>query len=464
MMAVDNEALESDSLWTRVRYIIMYYALYLTGVFTLLVIIAEPFAMTTYFSDNSLLPGLANREFSLVTEAEYYLKSLEKIVKQQSSSDDLAFATRPQLISFIANELDNFGLEVHQQAFSYNTVENQQLNGTNIYSIIRGERSTSSESIALCAPLKKDLKGNTLPSIALALSLAKYFSGKSYWAKDVIILFVDRAEFGVSAWLDSYYDIRLRTDMKRVSANKETIYYDSLPERSGPMQAAIVVESMSSQFSRINIKLQGAYGQLPNLDLFNLVVEMSARESITPYFHDKSLPYGIDSDLELYKHNFETSLSFIKNQASMMADGLHGHFLRYSIQSLTIEAPKYEKSDGNVFLASLLNLGRLVEGVFRSLNNLTERFNRSYYFYILISLRRFTSIGYYMIGFALIVSPLLLKAYRIHQKQSKLGKLFIGYRGVLLLVSALSLSFISTFNISSALVASIPIVPILILI
>lgn len=454
-------------LWTTIKWLLVYFTLYLAGIAAFLIIIAEPFTMSTYFSDNSLLPGLVNREFSLSTEAEYYMRILDKLTSVSTSDKEgphlqNSLATLPAVTNFIKNELDNFGLEVYEQNFNYMS-DNRQFNGTNMYSIIRGERSTSSESITLCAPFRKGLNSNTMASVSLTMAIAKYFSSRSYWAKDVIILFIDRDEHGLSAWLDSYYDVRLRQDIKRFDHSKDGLYYDSLTERGGPMQAAIVLELTGGQFTRVNLKIQGMYGQLPNLDLFNLVVELSARESVTPYFHNKSMPFGISDKLELYKHHLETVASFMRTQATMQSDGLHGLFLRYAIQSLTIEGPEHKKSERHVIAVSLLNIGRLIEGVFRSLNNLTERFNRSYYFYILLSMRRFTSIGYYSIAFGLLVAPLILKAYNIHQHKARMN-LFIGLRGIILLTTALILSVLSTFNISTALIVSVAIVPILLII
>lgn len=454
-----------DNLWKHNSWksLSLYFTIYVAGISTFLLIIADPFTMTTYFSDNSLLPGLVNREFSLATEAEYYLKNLEKF-SGSAKDGQFSLATSPAIVRFIKNELDNFGLEVYEQNFSYNS--DVQFNGTNIYSIVRGERSTSSESIVLCAPYKVTKDNlNSLSSVALSLALAKYFSTKGYWAKDVIVLFVDHDHYGASAWVDSYYDVRFRQDLKRMSSNKDTIYYDSLPDRSGPMQAAIILELYGREFTRINVKIQGMYGQLPNLDLFNLAIELAARESVTPYFHDKSMPFDL-SIQDLYKHHFETAFSFMKTQASMQSDGLHGLFLRYAVQSLTLEGPRYEgtsKFKTHIMTASLLNVGRLVEGIFRSLNNLTERFNRSYYFYIILSLRRFTSIGFYMIAFGLIILPLLLKTLLIYQERKNLNK-FIGKRALVLIASALILSLVSTINISSAIFSSVIMVPFLILI
>lgn len=439
------------------KYGALYLGIYISGIITFLLIIADPFTMSTYFSDNSLLPGLVNREFSLLTESEYYLRDLEKLVESRDNSHPTSLSTQPNVVNFIKRELDNFGLDPYEQNFSFKD-QNSQYNGTNLYSIIRGERSTSSESIVLCAPFRKNDRSDTLAGVALTLSLANYFSSKSYWAKDVIIVFIDHDNFGLAAWLDSYYDVDLRTSLK---GTRRDLYYESLPERSGPMQAAIVVELSGREFSKVNIKIQGNYGQLPNLDLFNLVIELSARESVTPYFHDKSLPFDLSTE-DLYRHHLETALSFMKTQATMHADGLHGQFLKYSVQSLTLEAPSIDPSDKNKNLikASLLNVGRLIEGVFRSLNNLTERFNRSYYFYIILSLRRFTSIGYYMIAFGLTIVPVLLKAYLIHQERCA-HKKSISIRTIILLAASLILSLISTFNISLAMMTSVATVPIL---
>lgn len=198
------------------------------------------------------------------------------------------------------------------------------------------------------------------------------------------------------------------------------------------------------------------------MDLFNLAVELAARESVTPYFYGKSLPFAQTNE-ELYYHHMETAIAFMKNQATMKTDGLHGLFLKYGVQSLTLECSQLSTSSGKShILGSLLNAGRMVEGIMRSLNNLTERFNRSYYFYIIVSLRRFTSIGYYMIPFALITAPLLIRTLFIYLNMK--DNTFIGVRAIILLTVALVLSLLSCINISAALIKSIVVVPFLFII
>lgn len=52
---------------------------------------------------------------------------------------------------------------------------------------------------------------------------------------------------------------------------------------------------------------------------------------------------------------------------------------------------------------------RLLEGMYRKLNNLLERLHQSYFFYLLPSLSHFVSIGYYMPAFGLLTVILLLR-------------------------------------------------------
>ena len=53
-----------------------------------------------------------------------------------------------------------------------------------------------------------------------------------------------------------------------------------LEGRSGAIQAAINVELSSDVVSRINLKLEGLNGQLPNLDLVNTIVRLCRKEHI----------------------------------------------------------------------------------------------------------------------------------------------------------------------------------------
>ena len=54
--------------------------------------------------------------------------------------------------------------------------------------------------------------------------------------------------------------------------------------------------------------------------------------------------------------------------------------------------------------------GRVVEGVFRSLNNLLEHLHQSFFFYLLMQTNRFVSIGSYLPS-AMIIAAITIRDY-----------------------------------------------------
>lgn len=179
-----------------------------------------------------------------------------------------------------------------------------------MYSIFRASRAPSSEAIVLSAPFRSEDSphGSTLAGVALMISLAKYFSSKNYWAKDIIFLVADHEMVGIQAWLNAYHDMD-PTDV---------LNHGSLESISGAIQGAVNLEIHSSKMSRLDIKIEGLNGQLPNLDLFNVAVELATRESVTPTFHGMSHPYS-GQPFEVWKEyatsvgmNIIFLLSFLK--------------------------------------------------------------------------------------------------------------------------------------------------------
>lgn len=63
---------------------------------------------------------------------------------------------------------------------------------------------------------------------------------------------------------------------------------------------------------------------------------------------------------------------------------------RFGIEAITLEG--FQKS-GKETEANFYQVGRVVESIVRSLNNLLERFHQSYFFYLLPSTDRYISIG-----------------------------------------------------------------------
>ena len=66
----------------------------------------------TYFSDNALLPGLVQREFTLSQFADQTLEALNK-VSEQLPEDEIPY-------SWLSSELRQLGLEVYSHNFTLN--------------------------------------------------------------------------------------------------------------------------------------------------------------------------------------------------------------------------------------------------------------------------------------------------------------------------------------------------------
>ena len=103
----------------------------------------------------------------------------------------------------------------------------------------------------------------------------------------------------------------------------------------------------------------------------------------------------------------------MKQAAGGVPTGNHGLFHRFGIEAVTIESVhkftrKTRRRDYNLFTA-----GRILEGIYRSLNNLLERFHQSFFFYLLPSTSRYVSIGMYMPAFGFLAGGMLLLALKL---------------------------------------------------
>ena len=57
--------------------------------------------------------------------------------------------------------------------------------------------------------------------------------------------------------------------------------------RSGPIQAALNLEIPEGKIKYFNVKMEGLNGQLPNLDLVNLVVRLCKKHNIDVGLHNR---------------------------------------------------------------------------------------------------------------------------------------------------------------------------------
>ena len=209
--------------------------------------------------------------------------------------------------------------------------------------------------------------------VALALALAKYFKRWSLWSKDIIILITGDSRAGPQAWVDAYHD------------EHTPPFVAPLALKSGALQGVVVVDNaLDHRFESLHIVYDGINGQLPNLDLFNTAVSIASGQ------------LGIGVSLQrMWKHNdsyqerLQTMLRGMVSQGLGYSSGPHSSFVPYHVDAITLQAV----GDG---WQDEMAMGRCVESIFRSLNNLLEHFHQSFFFYLLMQADRFVSIGTYL--------------------------------------------------------------------
>lgn len=197
-------------------------------------------------------------------------------------------------------------------------------------------------------------------------------TGWSLWSKDIIFLITPDSKTGTQAWIDAYHDMHPPS-------------VQPLPLKSGALQGALVVEyPFDHHFDSLHIVYDGVNGQLPNLDLFNTAVAIANGQM------------NIGADLqEMWDHNdsyearLETILRGMVKQGFGYATGAHSSFMPYHVDAITLQT----KGEG---WQDEMALGRTVESLCRSLNNLLEHLHQSFFFYLLMQSKRFVSIGTYL--------------------------------------------------------------------
>lgn len=95
---------------------------------------------------------------------------------------------------------------------------------------------------------------------------------KSYWARDIIFLFVDGRDPKVAtlAWLQAYNGV----DTGRY------LWAEPLPAHSGTIMGGMVLDLSIPQFTHLQLQYIGVNGLLPNLDVFNLFVRLCEKHDV----------------------------------------------------------------------------------------------------------------------------------------------------------------------------------------
>lgn len=228
-------------------------------------------------------------------------------------------------------------------------------------------------------------------------------SEQKYWAKDIIFLVTDQEQLGMQAWLEAYHTSDILDE-------NEVLKSGNLDARAGSIQAAINLELQSFDLNYIDVKIEGLNGQLPNLDLVNLVQRISVKEGFISG-HRQATNSKRSGAKSTWEDNFRHMVSMLLAQSTGVPNGNHGLFYQYGIEAVTLEGHRREQTNHQRRANGAASILRLIEGITRSVNNLLERFHQSFFFYLLVASDRFVSIGDYMPGLGLMVAAVLIKAF-----------------------------------------------------
>ncbi|PGH26618.1 hypothetical protein AJ80_01747 [Polytolypa hystricis UAMH7299] len=357
--------------------------LVIVGVIWVLVLPLNEYSRRTYISENALLPGQVHT---------YFAGSEQHVFRAYRRELD---TVKEEGYDVISNKLQSIfresGLKVATQDYEYKSAGNVYA-GQNVYSVIQAPRGDGTEAIVLAAAWKTIDGELNLHGVALALTLARYFKRWSLWSKDIIFLITPDSKSGAQAWVDAYHDMHPPS-------------VQPLPLKSGALQGALVFEyPFDHRFETLHIVYDGVNGQLPNLDLFNTAVSIATGQMAVPAGLQQMLRHD-----DSYKKRLETMLRGMAKQGLGYAAGVHSSFIPYHVDAITMQAVGEGWQDE-------MALGRIVEGLVRSLNNLLEHFHQSFFFYLLMQTHRFVSIGTYLPSAMLIAGNFTIMAVALWMK------------------------------------------------
>ncbi|KAL3376553.1 hypothetical protein AABB24_003140 [Solanum stoloniferum] len=432
------------------------------GVFALLLL--PVLAKNTYISENALMPGSASPMMSNddVSRARMFVN---KVVSFDFKTDRSSIGIQ----DLVAQHITDLGGEVNFHKFlpqvnKFNPLhffsspdqgiaqENYTCSsyGINTVGFIRAPRGDGKEAIVLVTPYNsvKTSMGEAL-SLGIAYSIFSLLTRVTWLAKDIIWLAADsqHGEYAaVAAWLREYHTPSFDSSGRSLfESNASPTTGRKRPNdflRAGTMAAALVIKvtdgSEKAERDVLNLYAEASNGQMPNLDLINVVnylavngqrlrVKVEKLESLLDSWWLRSLAelfhklgtvarslnpqWNFGISVAEYIEGTATLASSLYNQALGVPTGPHGVFRDYQVDAITMEiSAKRVANYKNRPNELLLQGGRLVEGVIRSVNNLLEKFHQSFFLYLLTSPNKFVSVGVYMIPFALLVAPLPMVA------------------------------------------------------
>ncbi|KAF2758260.1 Glycosylphosphatidylinositol:protein transamidase, GAA1 component [Pseudovirgaria hyperparasitica] len=327
----------------------------------------DEYSRKTYISENALLPGQVHTYFG-GSEHNVFRAYRHEVAGLVGKSEQ----ERSQKLGDI---LRLAGLKVATQKYEYD-VSGRKLSGENVYAVLQGPRADATEAVVMIASWKTMNGDINHSGVALLLTLARYMKRWSLWSKDVIFLISGDSREGPQAWVDAYHNAVLPASV------------EPLTIKSGALQGAVAIEYPAGpwghRFDKLHILYDGTNGQLSNLDLFNTAVQIASNQmgigcTLQRMFDHKNT----------YEERLQTMLRGMVNQGLGHSTGPHSSFIPYHVDAITLQTV----GDG---WHDEMGLGKVVESLFRSLNNLLEHLHQSFFLYLLLQAKVFVSIGTYL--------------------------------------------------------------------
>ncbi|RYP40362.1 hypothetical protein DL768_010633 [Monosporascus sp. mg162] len=347
------------------------------GVVWLFLLPLNDYSRRTYISENALLPGQVHA---------YFGGSDQNVFRAyRHEIDALKNSSNIEVNDGLENILTGVGLKVGRQNYTYHS-SGETYSGENLYAILQAPRGDATEAIVLVVPWRNMRGALNRNGLALSLALTRYFKRWSLWSKDIILVIPPDSRTGIQAWVDAYHDAH---DPQQVAP---------LPLKSGALQGAVALDyPQEGRFESIHIMYDGVNGQLPNLDLINSVVNIANGQG------QGSKLQQMWKHKDSYDDRLKTMLRGMLNQGLGHSTGAHSSFIPYHVDAITIQPVGQGWHDE-------MGLGRVVEGTFRSLNNLLEKLHQSFFFYLLMNKDRFVSIGTYLPSAMLVAANFTIMA------------------------------------------------------
>lgn len=156
-----------------------------------------------------------------------------------------------------------------------------------------------------------------------------HFAEQKYWSRDLVFVITEQEQLGMQAWLDAYYGTNGDNDAILTSG--------SLEARAGSIQAALNLEMPAFDVDYLDVKIEGLNGQLPNLDLVNVVQRIALKEGFISGHQQRSRRRSRLGAKSTQWQNFAHMVQQVLQLAAGVPNGNHGLFGRYGVAALTIE-------------------------------------------------------------------------------------------------------------------------------